>query len=155
MRASRIWSTSPHCDILFPFPNSDIRWNFFGMKKPKPGKVFSWNGKGKHDKGGEKNLFHISCLSRCFFSRLFPLFTIRETVELLRTLDDGFCLRPSTVCGSHRDVPPHPVIRLEGSRISFCLMSLKCYQVNFSKIMFSSPYILFPFIPVFIKYGKV
>lgn len=74
MYALCVRSTNPHCDIFFPFPNGNIRGDFFGMKNPNLEQSSVEMTKENMTRGREK-LFHISWLNPYFFS-IFPLLAI-------------------------------------------------------------------------------
>lgn len=152
MYASCVWSTSLHCDVFVPFPNGNIWWDFLGMKKkPKPGTIFRQNKKGTHDSGdGQKTFTSVVCVL-VSFQGYYPSSQYDKQLSYHRHWT------MAAVWG----LPPHaasPTIFLSISQLDskdpgqLWLMGLRCYQVNSSKIMFSS---LFSFIPVFIKCKNV
>lgn len=74
MYAWCIWSTNPHCDIFFLFLKDNIRWDFFGMKKLKPGTIFSWNDKNMTRLGAGRNPSSCHLVEFVFLFKVISLF---------------------------------------------------------------------------------
>lgn len=151
MYASVYEVTSSHCDILslskwqyqmeyLVIKQQNKTWNSLRLKWQRT----TWQEKKK--KQLYINLVLVS-LQDYFLS-----WPCEKQVNIRGIGHSGGCCRLSTSCSILRSSIPYTVV-LEGSRISYCLMELKCYQVNFSTILFSLSYLLFPCIPFFIVWA--